>query len=416
MLDRLWDRLKGKLPTKQSAYQPGRGTTEQVHSIKLLAEKAIISSDYTINLLLIDMSKAFDTVNRNILFEHLEDILHDDELYILHRLTNNPQIAVKIGNTTGKLFTTTTGIMQGDCLSAILFIYYLAMCLRRPIYTKTRGFLINPMYTDDLTLAGTNQQQIQDTKTVMTARLKEYDLKVNETKTEKYIIPRPPPPPPPPTTVEELLAHKQNRNNWSNLDWLLDTSYDIERRKGITLDSIQKFEYIYKSKRISTELKIRTFNTYTASIFLYNSELWAITDTLQDDIDSFHRRLLRRAIDIRWPKLISNNERLYEKVKVEKWSKIIRRRRLNWLGHLMRLDEQTPVRHSLQESLSDIQGKVGRPKLKWIKVIEKDLVSVNINLDLNRSTPDNTIRKLVELTNDRKDWRKIIRDIMAVNC
>ena len=104
MLDRMWNRLKSKLPLNQSAYQPGRGTTEQVHAVKLLVEKAIISSDYVVHLLLLDMSKAFDTVDRNKLFEHLDEIMHGDELYILHILTNNPQLQVKIGNTTGELF------------------------------------------------------------------------------------------------------------------------------------------------------------------------------------------------------------------------------------------------------------------------------------------------------------------------
>ena len=132
--------------------------------------------------------------------------------------------------------------------------------------------------------------------------------------------------------MEDLLKHKENRTNWSELDWLvtykpptpenpapdwkkckllgslLDTTKDIERRKGLALSSMQAFEYVFKSKRISTELKIRTFSTYTASIFLFNSELWALTETLQNSIDSFHRRLLRKVINIRWPKLISNNK------------------------------------------------------------------------------------------------------------
>ena len=82
--------------------------------------------------------------------------------------------------------------------------------------------------------------------------------------------------------------------------------------------------------RISTELKIRTFNTYSASIFLYNSELWALTETIQNNIDAFHRKLLRRVIDIRWPKIISNVD-LYAKANIEKWSKTIQRRSLNWL-------------------------------------------------------------------------------------
>ena len=439
MLDRLWDRLKTQLPLKQSAYQPGRGTTEQVHAIKLLVEKAIISSDYKVHLLLLDMSKAFDTVNRNTLFQHLEEILEDDELYILHRLTNNPQLSVKIGDTTGELFTTTLGIMQGDCLSAILFIYYLAMCLRHPIHTKTKGFLINPSYADDLTLGGTNEPQINDTEIQMTDRLTEYNLKVNPTKKEKYEVPRPPPPPPPPPTIEQLLEHQRNSIYRSELDWLvnfkppepknphpdwkkckllgslLDTKSDIERRKRLTLDSLKAFDHIFNSKRIGLDLKIRTFNVYSASIFLYNSELWTLTETLEKEIDSFHRRLLRKVINIRWPKIISNDD-LYEKVGVKKWSDIIKRRRLNWLGHLMRLDEGTPVRKALLESLTDVKRKVGRPQLTWTKAIEKDLASIGIDIDVYGETPERTVEKLVELTEDRKKWREIVGDIMAVNC
>ena len=84
LMRRTWDRLKTRIPLDQAAYQEGRSTTEQVFSMKLLAEKAITSSDYKIYILLLDMSKAFDTVNRNQLFETLEEILLPDELHLLH--------------------------------------------------------------------------------------------------------------------------------------------------------------------------------------------------------------------------------------------------------------------------------------------------------------------------------------------
>ena len=48
----------------------------------------------------------------------------------------------------------------------------------------------------------------------------------------------------------------------------------------------------------------------------------------------------------------------------------------------MRLDPDTPVRRSLLESLTDVRRKVGRPRLTWVKKIEKDLASVGINLDV----------------------------------
>ena len=96
MIRRTWDRLQKHILSEQAAYQPGRSTTEQVFAVKTQAEKAIASSDFTLHLLLLDMSKASDTVNRQILFQELDDILNEDELHILSIITNKPQIKVKI--------------------------------------------------------------------------------------------------------------------------------------------------------------------------------------------------------------------------------------------------------------------------------------------------------------------------------
>ena len=325
MIRRTWERLKQHIPQEQAAYQPGRGTTEQVFAIKLLAEKAIVSNDYKIHLLLLDMSKAFDTVNRKTLFEELEEILDEDELHILSILTNQPEIKVKVGNITGRSFETYKGILQGDCLSAILFILYLAKCLSKPMKTRMKGFCIQPKYADDMTYASTAKREIDDIEEKMPKILEKFNLEINNTKTERYQIPKPPPPIPPPPSMETLLKHKEDKIKWSELDWLtnyeepvkddipnwkdckllgskLDTEKDINRRKGLTIDSMRIMNEIYSSKNLNIELKIRAFNVFTASIFLYNSELWTLTKTLEKLVDSFQRRLLRKVIGIYWPK------------------------------------------------------------------------------------------------------------------
>ena len=61
MMRRTWDRVQHLIPLSQAAYQAGRSTTEQVYAVKTLAEKAITSNDYTVHILMLDMSKAFDT-------------------------------------------------------------------------------------------------------------------------------------------------------------------------------------------------------------------------------------------------------------------------------------------------------------------------------------------------------------------
>ena len=114
----------------QSAYQSGRSTSEQVFAIKVLAEKAIASSTYSIYLLLLDMSKAFDTVCRSKLLTDLQDVLEPDEMHMIAVLISDVVLTVKVGNELGEQIKTEGGIAQGDCLCAVLFIFYLAKSLK----------------------------------------------------------------------------------------------------------------------------------------------------------------------------------------------------------------------------------------------------------------------------------------------
>ena len=59
--------MSNKIGKDQAAYQHWRSTTEQVFAVKLLVEKAITSNDCSIYILMLDMSKAFDTVNKKII-------------------------------------------------------------------------------------------------------------------------------------------------------------------------------------------------------------------------------------------------------------------------------------------------------------------------------------------------------------
>ena len=131
----------------------------------MLIEKAITSSNYNIYLLLLDMTKAFDTVNRRNLLQDLKEILEPDELHIMSILIKDVSLKVKIGTEICESIETDIGIAQGDCLSAVLFIFYLA----RSMYTKNkiRGpssknsyFEINPQYADDITWASTTKDRI----------------------------------------------------------------------------------------------------------------------------------------------------------------------------------------------------------------------------------------------------------------
>ena len=81
----------------------------------------------------------------------VEKILNPDELHLLSIITNFTKVKIKVNHAFGELFITLIGIMQGDCLSALLFIFYLAQCLRNEREGIEDSILIAPKYADDIT-------------------------------------------------------------------------------------------------------------------------------------------------------------------------------------------------------------------------------------------------------------------------
>ena len=125
---RITDKLDAEIPHSQAAYRVGRSTTEHVFAAKVLVEKAITSANYAIHMLMFDMSKAFTTVNRSMLMQELAKVLDPDELHIINVLTNT-QLKIRCGNEKSDTFETDAGVPQGDCVSANLFLFYLAKAL-----------------------------------------------------------------------------------------------------------------------------------------------------------------------------------------------------------------------------------------------------------------------------------------------
>ena len=80
-------------------------------------------------------------------------------------------------------------------------------------------------------------------------------------------------------------------------------------------------------------MNVRLFCMFV-HLVLYNSELWALTSTMNNKLDAFHRRILRYAMGFHWPKKISNED-LYRMTKPIPLSRIIQKERLSWFGHLM---------------------------------------------------------------------------------
>ena len=387
LLKRISDRVNDSIPMTQAAYRQGRNTTEHTFATKLLAEWASTSSDKSIHLLMLDMSKAFDTIDRKTLLNELGEILNQDEVHLM-KLLLSVNLSVRIGDT-GDRFATDTGAPQGDCLSALEFTFYLAKTLEGTSTSlQPPEISVNMEYADDMSRASTDERTIKNAKETLPDILKARNLKVNTDKTEEYTI------------------KKTGDDSWKRckfLGTLLDTENEIKRRKGLAIDAIRTKKKEFNSKRLDRKVKIRIFNTYISSIFLFNSEVWTMSSKEEQNINAFQRKLIKSYIlNIFWPNKISNRE-LYRKTGMQPWSNIIKYRRYRWFGHVSRLDSATPAKTVLMHCLNPVKLGKGRPKTTWLSKMKGDIQN-----DFGMS-----IRQAIKAAKDRKRWRGKIKGAMS---
>jgi len=98
-------------------------------------------------------------------------------------------------------------------------------------------------------------------------------------------------------TEEYYIDNKTKDVKWKECKYLgscLDTEKDIMRRKKLAMALYTKYKTILENKSLSLQVRMRIFNVYVTSIFMYNSEIWTLTKKFQNSIDTFHRSLLRK--------------------------------------------------------------------------------------------------------------------------
>ena len=238
-------RIDKEIPIEQAAYRTGRSTTEHVLATKLVIERTLTSENEEVHLLLLDMSKAFDTMERKTLINDLELILEPDEIFLFCKLLDI-KLAVKCGSTLGNLFETDTGGPQGDCSSAKNFTFYLAKTLK-PDQTESQnqtaqdqqGITLEQQYADDISKITTNRQEIEKTLEEYPIKLENRGLIINEDKTELYTI------------------SKTSDESWKKCKLLgtyLDTKEDIKRRKSLAIKSAKNLKPLFNNKKYGQPL------------------------------------------------------------------------------------------------------------------------------------------------------------------
>ena len=249
-MDRVGSRLNHETPRTQAAYKKERSTTEHVFAAKMVIERTINARNETLHLVLLDMSKAFDSIKRKDLIEHLQHTIEADELHIMKKMLE-VSLVVRCGDSISEPFHTDTGAPQGECASANSFTYYLAKFLE----IKTPDAIIHDHHyhyqsiishkiPDELTEHSYAQPtQIQHFNIEM-----EYADDLSKITSDHNNIRR--------------YEHNAEENLGKLLGTLLDTEEGIKRRKILAINAANNLRRLFENDKLTINLKLKLIDSY----------------------------------------------------------------------------------------------------------------------------------------------------------
>ncbi|VDO99396.1 unnamed protein product [Schistosoma margrebowiei] len=209
-------------------------------------------------------------------------------------------------------------------------------------------------FADDLALLSHTHEQMQ-TKTASVAAVSaSVGISIHKGKTK-------------------VLKFKAENSNPITLDG--ETLEDA--RIGKARVAFLQLKNIWNSKQLSTNIKVRIFNTNVKAVLLYGAETWRTTTTTIKKVQVFINSCLRKILNIHWPDTISNSH-LWERTNQLPDEEEIRKRRWKWIGHTLRKSSNCITRKALTWN-PEGKRKRGRPKNTLRHMIEADMKRMNNN-------------------------------------
>ncbi len=167
----------------------------------------------------------------------------------------------------------------------------------------------------------------------------------------------------------------------------VSASGGADRSVSVRVRSVRKkfreLLLLLSSRTLPLSTKGRLFDACVRSVRLYGSETWA---TKVDDLQKLERNDMRM---IRWICNVSlkdghSSDQLRDRLKLDRISDCVQKRRLRWFGHLERMEEDNWVSKCRHLEVAGSRGR-GRPRKTWDEVVQRDLLERGLGRDLARN-------------------------------
>ena len=426
LLNRLVENIsEGNLPETQCGFRPNRSTVDMIFSVRQVQEKCR-EQNMDLYMVFVDLTKAFDTVNREALWVILSKFGCPHKFVnLIRQFHDNMTGQVLSGGEVSEPFNISNGVKQGCVLAPVLFNLFFTCVLNhaikdldlgvylryrldgslfdlRRLNSKTKvveKIILEALFADDCALMAHKESDLQiiADKFAETSRL--FGLTISLGKTEVLFQPAPASTTPPPsisiegTQLKTVDDFRYLGSTISNDD-SLDKEINVRICKASqALGRLRARVLSQHNIQLSTKLKV--YRAVVITSLLYGCETWTVYRRHLKQLEKFHMRSLRSIMRIRWQDRITNLEVL-DRAKMTSIEAMILKAQLRWVGHVIRMDDHRLPKQLMYGELTSGKRNQGRPRKRF-----KDCVKSNIK-------PSGILPKQLELyAMDRLGWRAL---------
>ena len=417
------------LPETQSGFRKDRCTTDMIFVARQLQEK---SREQHQNLFLtfVDLAKAFDTVNRDLLWRVLARFGCPRKCLAMIRAFHEGMSAkVSVGGTLSDAFEVTVGVKQGCVLAPVIFnIYMAAITLtasknldyrhgvsiryrldgslfnlqRLKTHSKTNVTTIQDLqYADDAGYPSNRPAPAQSKMDSVTTAYSHGGLAVHTDKTvsmphlnaaddDQFQ----------PLTINDNAIKSVPFEKYLGSILSSDCSLELElqQRMKLASASIGKLnDRVFNNRDLSISTKVKVYLAATLSILLYGSETWTLYRHQIRRLEAFHIRFLQGILGLTWKDKIPHTT-ILQRCNVTSIEAMIITRQLRWVGHVIRMSPDRLPRRTLYGELVEGKRSVGGQKKRYKDYLKSNLKACEI-------PPE----RLETLASSRTTWRSVCR-------
>lgn len=358
------------LSEEQCGFRTGRSTSDNVFILQQLFEKRREFNLQT-HVAFVDFVKAFDRVNRSLLWTIMKDGGYPQHLInTIKSLYCNSKIIINTGrNKTQEIFIN-RGVRQGCTLSPTLFNIYINDLIQKWKILVNPGIKVNfntsvniLLYADDVVIIQNNEDDLQRSLYYLNIISQEYDFIISTEKTKilafwgKSQI------------RSKIILEGRSLEQVENFNYL---GCDINTRNTSEDDvnkKVSKFQMmcgtIHRTLKNKTrkDTRIKFYKTMATPLLLYGSETWVNTKRIQNKIQSAEMTFLRRTKGCTRSDRF-RNEDIREELHIFSMNGRIKEHRDRWFQHINRM-EDTRLPKLLLNYKATGRRDVGRPKGRW---------------------------------------------------